>query len=95
MNGVQWFKEDVSFKYNDIIIEAEIHYWALDYKIKMVKPIEIELLGKHLPYAPPSRYVIRENNKILNVKNVDLLKKCKHQIISELNRVNYEQRITK
>ena len=84
MSSLQWFKKEINFKYNNTSVEAIVNYCAKDYKIKILKPVEMELPGRHLPYAMPARYVMNENNHIPNVKNINILESCKAQIIEAL-----------
>ena len=84
MSGLLWYQEEISFVYNDMLIEAIVNYCAKDYKIKIVKPIAMELPGRHLPYAMPARYVMNEDNDVDNNRNINILESCKAQIIEAL-----------
>ena len=84
MSGLLWYQEEINFSYNDILVTAIVNYCAKDYRIKILKPIEMELPGRHLPYAMPARYVMNENNDADNNRNINILESCKAQIIEAL-----------
>ena len=84
MSGLLWYQKEISFSHNDMLVEAIVNYCAKDYRIKILKPIEAELPGRHLPYAMPARYVMNESNDVENIRNINILESCKAQIIEAL-----------
>ena len=86
MSGLQWFEHKLNFEFRGQMVEASILYCAKDYRVKVVSPIEIDLDGSHLPYAAPARFVVGKSRKIARVKNIDILDRCKEEILSALRK---------
>lgn len=92
MSGLQWFEHKLKFEYNGQMVEASIFYCAKDYCVRVTSPIQVELEGSHLPYAAPARFVVGRSNKITRVKNIDILDRCKEEIISAINKEKNNER---
>jgi len=85
-NEIPWktyrFREDI----NGVEVIAEIKYWAKDYQVEIIHPIQTNLSGAHIMHMIPVQYILdgqREPTRI------PILEEVRKMIIQALHDHEY------
>jgi hypothetical protein len=81
---IPWKKREITVDVNNVIVKAEVVWWAKDYFIEIHEPDRRTIPGKHMLYMIPATYVF-DTSETENTPGptVPIIEKCKKMIISE------------
>ena len=71
---IQWKHYPLELEHDGQILKGEVIYWAKDYRVKLISPIQAESHNLHMMYMIPARFVTPLDTQPMDkVKDIDIV----------------------